>query len=46
MVEVSERDKVQGARNAGTEIVRVVQRSSEYRETRQFDRVATYTVYP
>lgn len=29
-------DKVQGVRNAGTEIVRSVQRGCEYRATRQF----------
>jgi hypothetical protein len=33
---VSKRDKVQGARNAGTEIVLSVQRGFEYRATKQF----------
>ncbi len=42
---MSERDKVQGARNAETEIVPGVQRGLEYRATQQFGRVATYSVY-
>jgi hypothetical protein len=37
---MSERDKVQGARNAETEIVRPVQRGYEYRATQQFACVA------
>jgi len=43
---VSERDEVQGARNAETEIVRCVQRGCEYRATQQFARIATYSGYP
>ncbi len=43
---MSERDEVRGARNAVTEIVRGVQRGCEYRATKQFARVATYSVFP
>jgi hypothetical protein len=35
---MSERDEVQGARNAGTEIVCGIQRGYEYRATQQFAR--------
>jgi hypothetical protein len=37
---MSERDEVQGARNAETEIVWCIQRGCEYRATQQFARVA------
>jgi hypothetical protein len=37
---MSERDKVQGARNATAEIVCVIQRGCEYRATQQFASVA------
>ncbi len=37
---MSEQDKVLGARNAETEIVRLVQRGCEYRATQQFARAA------
>jgi len=37
---MSERDEVQGARNAETEIVCSIQRGYEYRATQQFARVA------
>jgi hypothetical protein len=43
---MSERDKVQGARNADTEIVRGVQRGFEYRATQQFASIANYSAYP
>jgi hypothetical protein len=36
---MSERDEVQGARNAAAEIVCVIQRGCEYRATQQFARV-------
>ena len=37
---MSERDEVQGARNAATEIVCGIQRGCEYRATQQFASVA------
>ena len=40
---VSERDKVQGARNAITETVQIVRRGYEYRATLQFARATTYS---
>jgi len=43
---VSERDEVQGARNAGAEIVCGIQRGCEYRATKQFARAGTYSVNP
>ncbi|MFA7349823.1 MAG: hypothetical protein WC009_03615 [Methylotenera sp.] len=43
---VSERDEVQGARCAETEIVRGVQRGCEHRATKQFACVAAHEVLP